>query len=290
MSALPSRARVLRLVVPFSLALCAALPSHAQQGDVAAAENLVRQFYAEHSKRFNDGDTPLLNDAPAAKEFLVDGLVQGELQGILQFDPVYDAQDASISDLSIRPDPEAPLLQGAARIQVTFTNFGMPIRHIYTLISVPDGSWQINDIYSETNDWSLSDLLQSAGVDIRSDPGSEITLKGGSAAGSTVGSGQTQAAMAETPWYPAWRKGTFPETACPLKGATFCSFWTVQAPCGDRSTVLPRSPPRNRRLQVLSVICRLRPMSVSWPTGTAGRGIAETPRSCIRFPTSIPNV
>ncbi len=219
MSALPSRARVLRLVVPFSLALCAALPSHAQQGDVAAAENLVRLFYAEHSKRFNDGDTPLLNDAPAAKEFLVDGLVQGELQGILQFDPVYDAQDASISDLSIQPDPDAPLLQGAARIKVTFTNFGMPIRHIYTLITVPDGSWQINDIYSETNDWSLSDLLQSAGVDIRSDPGSEITLKGSSAAGSTVGSGQTQAANGGDAVIPGMEEGDLPGNGLSSEGS-----------------------------------------------------------------------
>lgn len=290
MSALPSRARVLRLVVPFSLALCAALPSHAQQGDVAAAENLVRQFYAEHSKRFNDGDTPLLNDAPAAKEFLVDGLVQGELQGILQFDPVYDAQDASISDLSIRPDPEAPLLQGAARIQVTFTNFGMPIRHIYTLISVPDGSWQINDIYSETNDWSLSDLLQSAGVDIRSDPGSEITLKGGSAAGSTVGSGQTQAANGGDAVVPGMEEGDLPGNGLSSEGSDLLFVLDGSGSMWGQVDGVAKITTAKQALTGLIGDLPAQTNVGLMAYGHRREGIAETPRSCIRFPTSIPNV
>ncbi|MHA7775763.1 vWA domain-containing protein [Roseibium sp. M-1] len=184
------RARVLRLVVPVAIALGAAVPSHAQQADTGAAENLVRLFFAEHSRRFNDGSTPLLNDVPAAKEFLVDGLVQDELQGLLQFDPVYDAQDANISNLSIKPDPEVPILRGAAQIRVSFRNFGTPINHVYTLVTVEDGSWQISDIYSETNDWSLADLLQSSGLNIRTDPGAEITLQGNAPGGGA----QTQVA------------------------------------------------------------------------------------------------
>jgi len=177
MTAYPFKARLLRCVLPFTLALGTALPSHAQDADLGTAEDLVRLFFAEHSSRFNDGGTPLLNDVPAAKEFLVDGLVQPELQSLLQFDPVYDAQDARISDLNIGRDPDVPLLRGAAQIRVTFTNFGAPISHVYTLVTVPDGSWQISDIYSETNNWSLADLLQSSGVDIRSDSGTEVTLQ-----------------------------------------------------------------------------------------------------------------
>ncbi|WP_306027301.1 VWA domain-containing protein [Stappia sp. MMSF_3263] len=183
MTAHSFKAYALRFVLPITLALGTALPSRAQEADLGAAENLVRLFFAEHSSRFNDGGTPLLNDVPAAKEFLVDGLVQQDLQGLLQFDPVYDAQDASISDLSIRRDPDMPLLQGAAQIRVTFNNLGAPISHVYTLVTVPDGSWQISDIYSETNNWSLADLLQSSGVDIRSDSGTEVTLQDTAAGG-----------------------------------------------------------------------------------------------------------
>lgn len=171
------RARVLRLVVPFAFALAGAFPSHAQQADNDAAVGMVRLFFAEHSRRFNDGSTPLLNDVPVAKQFLIDALVQEELQGLLQFDPVYDAQDAKISDLSIKPDPEVPILRGAAQVRVSFRNFGTPTNHIYTLVTVEDGSWQISDIYSETNNWSLADLLQTSGLNIRSQSGSEITLQ-----------------------------------------------------------------------------------------------------------------
>jgi Mg-chelatase subunit ChlD len=181
---------MLRFVVPAAIALGTAIPSHAHQADIGAAETLVRLFFAEHSRRFNDGATPLLNDVPAAKEFLVDGLVQGKIQGLLQFDPVYDAQDANVSHLSIRRDSEVPILQGAAQVRVSFTNFGMPISHVYTLVTVQDGSWQISDIYSETNDWSLADLLQSSGLNIRSEPGSEITLQGNASGGGA----QTQVA------------------------------------------------------------------------------------------------
>jgi Mg-chelatase subunit ChlD len=178
MTAHPYKARVLRFVLPLALVLGSPFPSQAQTADIEAAEDLVRLFFAEHSRRFEEGGVALLNDVPAAREFLVDGLVQQEIQGLLQFDPVYDAQDASISDLSVRRDPDAPVLQGAAQIRVTFTNFGAPVSHHYTLVTVADGSWQISDIYSDTNGWSLADLLQSNGVDIRSDTGVEVTLNG----------------------------------------------------------------------------------------------------------------
>ncbi len=167
--------------------------SHAAEQDTGHAVELIRLFFAEHSRRFGRSEEPLLNDAAAARRFLVDGLAHDGLQGALQFDPVYDAQDADIANLSIRPDPNTPILRGAAQVRVDFTNFGAKRSFLYTLVRAADGTWQIGDIVSETNNWSLSDLLQDNGFDIRSDPATEVTLF------DPVASQEASAALARQP-------------------------------------------------------------------------------------------
>ncbi|MDQ0314686.1 vWA domain-containing protein [Amorphus orientalis] len=170
--------------------------ARAQSPDVGEAAALVRSFLAEHGRRFDAGQTPLLNDAAAARPYVVDGLAHDGLQGALQFDPVYNGQDADVSGIEVRPDPEMPLLQGAAQIQVKLVNFGRPMTFVYTLVQVPpSGRWQISDIYSEDDGWSLLDLVQDAGFSVRSS-GPDVTFDasgGGTPADTAVGPGDPDA-------------------------------------------------------------------------------------------------
>ncbi|MCV0349886.1 MAG: VWA domain-containing protein [Nitratireductor sp.] len=177
-----------RAMLGTALAVC--IPMGALQAEAAEIDDaveMVRMFFAEHSRRFNNNEEPLLNDGKASRRFLVDGLAHDDLQGALMFDPVYGGQDAQIANLNIAPDADAPILRGAAQIHVTFTNMGAPRNFIYTLIEAPDGAWQINDIYSEDDNWSLSELAQGQGFEIRSDLATEATLSGGGASGAGSG-------------------------------------------------------------------------------------------------------
>ncbi|MEQ8480292.1 MAG: VWA domain-containing protein [Hoeflea sp.] len=154
-------------------------PAQAQSPDIGSATDLVRLFFASHTQRFQAGSSPLLNDTDATRPFLVDCLAVDGLQGRLGFDPVYGAQDADVTELEVFPDPDAPILRGAAQIHVSFRNFGAPRLFIYTLIPVSDGAWQINDIYSDDDGWTLSGLMRDAGIaSAACDPKSEITLFG----------------------------------------------------------------------------------------------------------------
>ena len=147
------------------LLLCAAsalvAPAvQAQERPVGEAVALVQAFVDEHLARIDAGQQPLLNDASAARPYLEDGLAQDGLQGRLQFDPVFDAQDFDITELYIAADARTPILQGAAQVVASFRNFGAPQEMLYTLVPVPPtGDWQISDIYSPANGWSLSDLV-----------------------------------------------------------------------------------------------------------------------------------
>ncbi|MEQ8306868.1 MAG: VWA domain-containing protein [Hoeflea sp.] len=155
----------------------AAKPAMAQDMDIAKAQDLVRLLFAKHTARFQAGDTPLMNEPGLMKRFLVDCLAVEGLQGRLQFDPIYGAQDADISDLRVFADPDAPILRGAAQIHLAFSNFGTPRLFIYTLIKAANGEWQINDIYSDDDGWTLTGLMREGGIaNVSCDPGAEVTL------------------------------------------------------------------------------------------------------------------
>lgn len=201
---MPLTARSLRTVAA-ALAMLAALAlptlSSAQPADIQDAVDVVSQFFTEHSERFDIGEDPLLNDAEAARRYLVDGLAVEGLQGLLQFDPVFDGQDADIANLSIGPDPDIPLLQGAARVRVSFTNFGAQRTMTYTLIKAPDGIWQISDIYSDEGGWSLANMMHDMGIGTRTDPSTEVTLAGG---------GQTSGDTADPDFESGMEEGDLP--------------------------------------------------------------------------------
>lgn len=165
------------LSVGLAVSAFTAKPALAQDMDIAKAQDLVRLLFAKHTARFQAGDTPLMNEPGLMKRFLVDCLAVEGLQGRLQFDPIYGAQDADISGLRVYPDPDAPILRGAAQIHLAFENFGTPRLFIYTLIKAANGEWQINDIYSDDDGWTLTGLLREGGIaPVACDPGAEVTL------------------------------------------------------------------------------------------------------------------
>ncbi len=158
--------------------LAVVLGGNAHAQDVNAAVALVEQFITAHKTHLDSMQGPLLNDARAASPYLVDVLAVDGLQGRLGFDPVYNAQDYDISSIEVFADADAPILRGAAQVWVELVNFGQRQKFLYTLVPVqPDNVWQISDIYSENNDWSLADMAADLGIDLRRDTGSEVTLQ-----------------------------------------------------------------------------------------------------------------
>lgn len=159
--------KLCRFLVPLLLLLAAA-PTSAkadQAQALADASALVEALMDDHLSRVVSGQPPVLNDPEAAQLYFVDSLAIDGLQGALGFDPLIDAQSIQVSDLSVRPDPETPMLRGTAQVRVDLTNMGKPVSLLYTLIRTePSESWQISDIQSAEHGWSLSALLRDAGI------------------------------------------------------------------------------------------------------------------------------
>ncbi|WP_367718248.1 VWA domain-containing protein [Nitratireductor sp. GISD-1A_MAKvit] len=170
--------RSLRLVVfCVAAALQTASSGSANAQDVNAAVEVVRQFIAAHMTHLDTMQGPLLNDARAAAPYVVDALAVDGLQGRLGFDPIYNAQDFEITNLRVYADPRTPILRGAAQVRVTLDNFGARQEFVYALVQVaPDNAWQISDIYSVNNDWSLANMAADLGIDLRRQTGPEVTL------------------------------------------------------------------------------------------------------------------
>lgn len=147
-----------------------------EQRAIERAVELVTMFIGEHMRRYRLDMEPLLNDASAARLYLADSLAVDGLQGRLGFDPVYGGQDSLLTALRIFPDPEAPILQGAAQIRVEMVHFGTRARFIYTLIDVNGGDWQINDITSEFDGWSLGTLMQENNIPFAPAGPQDVTL------------------------------------------------------------------------------------------------------------------
>jgi Mg-chelatase subunit ChlD len=152
-------------------------PAMAQDQELGKASDVVRLLFAKHTARFKANDVPLMNEAGMISRFFVDCLAVDGLQGKLGFDPVYGAQDAEIAGLKVYPDPDMPMFRGAAQIRLDFTNFGTQRSFVYTLIKAANGEWQISDIYSDDDGWSLTELMRDAGIpNVACDPANEITL------------------------------------------------------------------------------------------------------------------
>ena len=127
-------------------------------GDLSP-KDLVVQFYQAHRSKHDPlDDTALLGryfDSALVKLYLRDRLeAKGEV-GRLDGDPLYNAQDMEIKDLSVSA-PE--MAGGEARVTVTFKNFGKPTRVVYMLGRTANG-WKISDIRYDDGS-SLKKILE----------------------------------------------------------------------------------------------------------------------------------
>ena len=130
-----------------------------------SANALVAQLYQAHRSKHDPLDeTQLLGryfDAALLKLYLKDKReAKGEV-GRLDGDPLYNAQDIQIRDLSV----SAPETAGGSsrtgietRVTVHFKNLGKPTQVVYVLSRTADG-WRISDIRYDDGS-SLKKILQ----------------------------------------------------------------------------------------------------------------------------------
>ena len=127
-------------------------------GDLSP-KDLVAQFYQAHRSKHDPLDeTALLGryfDPALLKLYLKDRReAKGEV-GRLDGDPLYNAQDMEIKDLSVSA-PE--MTGGEARVAVSFKNFSKPTRVVYMLGRTANG-WKISDIRYDDGS-SLKKILE----------------------------------------------------------------------------------------------------------------------------------
>ncbi len=127
-------------------------------GDLSP-KDLVAQFYQAHRSKHDPLDeTALLGryfDPALLKLYLKDRReAKGEV-GRLDGDPLYNAQDMEIKDLSVSA-PE--MTGGEARVTVSFKNFSKPTRVVYMLGRTANG-WKISDIRYDDGS-SLKKILE----------------------------------------------------------------------------------------------------------------------------------
>lgn len=141
---------------------CALLVAPAvQAAEPAAAVEHIKAMYAAHAKAFaGKGPSVFLGGKEGEKWFskpVADRMAKAELG----FDPIYDGQDAEITELKIRLDPELKVLRGTAHVKVTFKNFGQDADLTY-LLREEAGGWRITDIRYGTGS-TLSQMLDEQG-------------------------------------------------------------------------------------------------------------------------------
>lgn len=96
------------------------------------AERLVRRIYRDHLQSLTGSMTSPLHPSRAA-EFFTAPLADRIANEGLQADPLLDAQDSDITDLSIALDEERPMFRGLITVNADFRNFGQQRRAIVRL-------------------------------------------------------------------------------------------------------------------------------------------------------------
>jgi len=142
---------LLGFLFPFLCAITAAAePSRAQAQDDPAA--YVRQIYVEYPKH---RDT--IRHSPRL-EYLLERDKKGEDPiGRLDFDPITNSQDASISEIVTKTLEQS---EKEARVQATFKNYDETNVLIFSLERGAQG-WMIGDISAlKPEPWTLSRILE----------------------------------------------------------------------------------------------------------------------------------
>jgi len=141
----------------FAALFAAAVPvCAAPAGDPA---EIVRSLYAAHAANqgpfFQDTDRARVDRwfIPALADLIwKDANGPDDEVGVIDGDPLHDAQDMQITDELVH---EAKIDGDDAEVLVTFTNFGEKKEITYLLQRSPDGAWRIANI-----DWGHATLYR----------------------------------------------------------------------------------------------------------------------------------
>ncbi|WP_026988577.1 hypothetical protein [Fodinicurvata fenggangensis] len=96
------------------------------------AERLVQRLYRDHLESLSGNMTSPL--APSrADQFFTAPLADRIANEGLQADPLFDAQDSDITDLSIALDEDRPMFRGLITVNADFRNFGEQRRAVVRL-------------------------------------------------------------------------------------------------------------------------------------------------------------
>lgn len=115
------------------------------------AERLVRRLYRDHLQSMTGSMTSPLHPERAAA-FFTAPLAERIANEGLQADPLFDAQDSDITNLSIALDEERPMFRGLITVNADFHNFGQPRRAVVRL-RYEEGEPRI--IRIEHEDWAF---------------------------------------------------------------------------------------------------------------------------------------
>lgn len=150
--------KIIRVGLPFLLALAAAAVAHAAPPFLPAAEALVRAQYAPAADASSDAAARLY--VPELGKALME--VSTANGADLEFDPRYGDKDWTAQDLTLTTTPAAD----GAKVTVRFRSFGKPMQIDWLLTPSPDGpdGWRVKDISAPAQAgqtaWDLRDLLQ----------------------------------------------------------------------------------------------------------------------------------
>ncbi|CAN7378825.1 MULTISPECIES: DUF3828 domain-containing protein [unclassified Devosia] len=124
-------------------------------------QELLEAFYEPYfSGDFPEFEADYRSEAlNALYEADAENTPEGEI-GALDFDPYVDGQDYDLAEFVIGEPVES---DGAATVEVTFTNFGEP-RHITYELVYENGGWLIDDLVGENPDFTyrLSEIFAEA--------------------------------------------------------------------------------------------------------------------------------
>ncbi len=123
---------------------------------------VVEALYDAQAQAFEEGSAPLLMHEAAAQEFFFNDKAK-VLDGInMGYDPLYQGQDAQITEMVIKRNTNFPKMAGTAVVDVAFRNFGELVDMKFVLHrELADGDkWQVFDI--EFDGSTLSALVSLA--------------------------------------------------------------------------------------------------------------------------------
>lgn len=144
--------------------LLAATPSAVAQ-DQSTPHAVVSEIYSYYNDNGSMGVwptdptmRPLFTDRLMALFDADDAMAERDGMGRLNFDPFVNAQDFALENLSISTLDTSG---NEARVQVSFENFGQPMRLVYRLERDAEGSWRIADLEAPDGPypWRLGDIL-----------------------------------------------------------------------------------------------------------------------------------